>query len=127
MGPVFLFDMGVVIFMIGPASGELDGLFSLGEVFQEGSVEELTAVVAIEAEEREREGFFDVFDLLKGAGFAGSPDGALFSPSGGNVDEVDGICVHTGGGGAAMGDGIGFEEARSGFIPLIGFDGDLLS
>ena len=26
-----------------------------------------------------------------------------------------------------MGDGVGFEEARSGFIPLIGFDGDLFS
>lgn len=25
MGPVFLFDVGVVVFMIGPASGELDG------------------------------------------------------------------------------------------------------
>jgi hypothetical protein len=64
VGPVFLFDMGVVIFVIGPASGELDGLFSLGEVFGEGSVEELMAVIAIEAEDGKREGFFDVFDLF---------------------------------------------------------------
>ena len=61
MGPVFLFDMGVVIFVIGPASGELDGLFSLGEVFEEG---QLMAVIAIEAEDGKREGFFDVFDLF---------------------------------------------------------------
>jgi hypothetical protein len=85
------------------------------------------AVIAIEAEEREREGFFDVFDLFQDAGFARSPDGALFSPSGGDVNEVDGIGVHTGGGGAAVGDGIRFEETRTGFIPLIGFDGDLFS
>ena len=30
--PVFLFDMGVVIFVVGPASCELDGLFSFGKV-----------------------------------------------------------------------------------------------
>ena len=30
--PVFLFYMGIVIFVIGPASGELDGLFSFGKV-----------------------------------------------------------------------------------------------
>jgi hypothetical protein len=105
--------MGVVIFVIGPASGELDGLFSLGEVFEEGSVEELAAVIAIEAEDGEREGFFDVFDLLKDAGFTRSPYGALFCPAGGDIDEVDGIGVHSGGGIAAMGDGIGFEESRS--------------
>ena len=29
MSPVFLFDMGVVIFVIGAASGELDGCFLL--------------------------------------------------------------------------------------------------
>ena len=127
MGPVFLFDMGVVIFMIGPASGELDGLFSLGEVFQEGPVEELMAVIAIEAADGEWEVFIDVSDLFQDLGFSLSPDGALFSPSGGDIDEVDGIGIHTGGGGAAMGDGVGFEEARSGFIPLIGFDGDLFS
>ena len=26
-----------------------------------------------------------------------------------------------------MGDGISFEEARAGFIPLVGLDGDLVS
>jgi hypothetical protein len=116
--------MGVVIFVIGPASGELDRMFSLGEVSDEGPVEELTAVIAIEAEDGEREGFFDVFDLLKDAGFARSPYGALFCPAGGDIDEVDGIGVPSGSGIAAVGDGIGFEEARPRFIPLIGFDGE---
>ena len=33
--PVFLFDVGVVVFVIGSASGEVDGLGSLGKVFEE--------------------------------------------------------------------------------------------
>jgi hypothetical protein len=51
MSPVFLFDMGVVIFVIGAAAGEVDGLFSLGEVSEEVVVEEFGAVIAVEAEE----------------------------------------------------------------------------
>ena len=111
MGPVFLFDMGVVIFVISPASGELYGLFSVGKVSQEVLVEELSSVIAIEALDREWEGFFDAFDLFEDLGFSLSPDGTLFSPAGGDIDEVDGIDVHTGGGVSTMGDGIGFEKA----------------
>jgi hypothetical protein len=57
--------MSVVIFVIGPASGELDGLFSFGKVSEEVIVEELPSIIAIEAEEGKREGFFDVFDLFQ--------------------------------------------------------------
>jgi hypothetical protein len=32
VGPVFLFDVGVVVFVVGAGAGEVDGLFSLGEV-----------------------------------------------------------------------------------------------
>jgi hypothetical protein len=32
MGPVFLFDMGVVFIVVSAAAGKLDGLFSFGEV-----------------------------------------------------------------------------------------------
>ena len=127
MSPVFLFDMGVVVFVIGPASGELDGLFSFGEVPQEVLVEELTSVVGIEAEDGEWDCFFDVFDLFEHSRFTLSPDGTLFGPAGSDIYEVDGIGVHSGRGIAAMSDGIRFKEARARFIPLIGFDGDLFS
>ena len=122
MGPVFLFGVDVVIFVVGYALGEVDGLFSVGEVPQEVVIEELAVVVAIEAEVGERAGFFDVFDLFERLGFAFAPDGALLGPSGGNIDKVNGIDVHTGGEISAMGDGIGFEESWSRFIPLIGFN-----
>ena len=32
LGPVFLFDVGVVFFVVRAATGKLDGLFSVGEV-----------------------------------------------------------------------------------------------
>jgi hypothetical protein len=77
--------------MVGPASCKLDGLFSLGKVSLEVIVKELASVVAIEAEDGEREGFFDIFDLSQNVRFSLSPDGALFGPTGGDIYEVDGI------------------------------------
>ena len=65
MSPVFLFYMGIVVFVIGSASGELDGLFSFDKVPLEVIVEELTSIITIEAEDGKREGFFDVFNLFQ--------------------------------------------------------------
>jgi hypothetical protein len=53
MGPVFLFDMSVVIFVVGSRASKLDGAFSLCEMFQEVIIEELSAIVAIKAEQGE--------------------------------------------------------------------------
>jgi len=127
MGPVFLFDMGVVVVVVGAAASELDGLFFLGEVAQEVVVEEFGSVVGVEAEQGEREGLFDMADLLEDGGFAFAPDGSLFGPAGGDVDDIEGVGEHAGERFAAVGDGVGFEEAGAGFVPLVGFDGDLVS
>jgi len=108
--PVFLLDVGVVIFVVGPASCELDGLFSFGKVSQEVIVEELASVIAIEAEDWEREDFFNVFDLFQDPGFSFSPDCTLFSPPGSDIDEIYGVDVHSRGGITTMSDRIGFEE-----------------
>ena len=90
-------------------------------------IEKLASVITIEAEDREEECFFDVFDLFQNPGISFSPDCALFSPPGGDIDEIDGVDVHSGGGIATMSGRIGFEQTRPGFVPLIGFDGDVLS
>ena len=126
MGPVFLFDMSVVLFVVGAAAGELDGIGSLVEVTEEVVVEEFGAVIAVEAEEGERERGFDVMDLFQDPGFSFAPDGSLFGPASGDIDGVDGIGEHAGERIAAVGDGVSFEEAGAGFIPLVGFDGDLV-
>ncbi len=127
MSPVFLFDMSVVLIVVGAAAGELDGLGSLREVAEEVVVKEFGAVIAVEAEEGEREGGFDVLDLFQDAGFAFAPDGSLFGPAGGDIDGIDGIGEHAGERVAAVGNGVGFEESGAGFIPLIGFDGDMVA
>jgi hypothetical protein len=64
VGPVFLFDVSVIIFVIGTASGELDGLFSLGKMFEEVVIEEFGAVVTIEAKQGEGQGGFNIFNLF---------------------------------------------------------------
>ena len=53
VGPVFLFDVSVVIFVIGSGASELYGALSLSEMFQEVIIEEFAAIVAIEAEQGE--------------------------------------------------------------------------
>ena len=55
VGPVFLFDVCVIIFVVGTASGEVDGLFSLGKVSEEVVIKELRSVVTIEAKQGEKE------------------------------------------------------------------------
>jgi hypothetical protein len=90
-------------------------------------IEKLAAIVAIKAKQGKGQSLFDLFDLFEGVRFSFAPDGPLFGPAGGNIDAINGIGEHTGEGVAAMGDGVGFEKAWSGFVPLIGFDRDLSS
>jgi hypothetical protein len=51
----------------------------------------------------------------------------LFGPAGSDIDAVDGIGEHAVEGFSAMGDGIGFEEAGVGLVPLVGLDRDVFS
>jgi hypothetical protein len=90
-------------------------------------IEELAAIVAIEAKQGKGQSLFDLFDLFEGVRFSFAPDGPLFGPAGSDIDAVNGIGEHPGEGVSAMGDGVGFEKAWSGFVPLIGFDRDLSS
>jgi hypothetical protein len=90
-------------------------------------IEKLTAIVAIKAKQRKGQGLFDLFDLFESIRFSFAPDGPLFGPAGSNIDTIDGIGEHPGEGLSTMGDGVSFEEAGLGWVPLIGFDRDLFS
>ena len=90
-------------------------------------IEKLSAIVAVEAKQGEGQSLFDLFDLFEGVSFSFAPDGPLFGPAGGDIDAINGIGEHTGEGVSAMGDGVGFEEAGLGLVPLIGFNRDLSS
>jgi len=125
VSPVFLLHMGVIIPAVSPASGKVDWLLSLGEMSQEVVIEEFGAVIAIEAEQGKGQGLFDGFDLLQHPGLPLAPDGALFGPAGGEVDEVQGIGEQAGQGFPAMGHTVRLQESRAGLLPLVGLNGDV--
>jgi len=64
MSPILLFYMAVVIFAIGPASGELDRLPSLAKVPYEMVIYEFSTVIAVKAKQREGKRGLNVLDLL---------------------------------------------------------------
>jgi len=127
MGPVFLFNMGIVIFVVSTAAGEGDWGGSITEVAQEVMVKELGSVVAVKAKKGERERLFDMADLQQDIGFAAAPDGALFAPAGGNVNTVNGMGELAGHGLTAVGDSVGLKEARLCLVPLFSGNGDLVT
>ncbi len=124
MGEVFLFDVSVVVFFVGAGAGEDNWLFAFLAIFYEMPVEELVTVVGVEAAQRERQGRFNVFDLVEDIALSGTPDGSLFSPASGYVDSAD---VLTGGGCAAMGDRVDLEEPWLRLFPLACFDRDVIT
>lgn len=126
MSPVFLFDVGIVIFSVGARAGEPDGASTILEELDEMPVEELGPVVTIEAQQWEGQRDFDVLDLLRDSGLPSAPDSALLGPLAGNIDGIEGRDEFSGHRVAAMGHGIGFEEAWARFIPLRSLDGDLV-
>ena len=63
MGTVFLFDMGVVVFLVGPAAGELDVILIAER--HEMAVDEFRAVVGIDAQQFERQSPFNVLHGTK--------------------------------------------------------------
>jgi len=55
MGPVFLFNMGIVVLFIRAGTGELNRLaLAQGEILIKMIIDKLTAVIGIESSEGER-------------------------------------------------------------------------
>lgn len=127
MSPVLLLHMGVIVFVVGPASGELNRVPSAGEMSQEVVIEKLRAVITIEAQQGKRKGLFNMVDLLKDPCLPFAPYGSLLAPPGSDIHAVNGIGEHTSWGGTAVGYGIGLEESGADLIPLSGLNGDVLS
>ena len=127
MGPVFLFDMGVVVFVIGPAAGKVDRLFAIGKMTQEVIIEKLAAIIGIKPQDRKRKHCFDVFDLIQDAFFTFSSYSPLFGPARSDINEVNGVGEHSQKRFATMGHRVGFQEPWAGYVPLVGVYGDFFS
>ncbi len=82
MGLVLLLHIGFVIFVVGPASHELDWVFSVGKVTRQVIVEKLRAVITFESPQRKGKGLFDMTDLPKYTCLSCASDGSLLAPSG---------------------------------------------
>src|ERR1035437_2524317 len=111
MGPVFLLDVSIVILVISPASSKLDWLFSLHEVSQQVIVQEFGAIVTVESFQIKRESLFDVFYLLENISFSFAPYSSLLSPSGSDINAVDGECKHPSHRVAAVSNRIGLQKS----------------
>lgn len=118
---------GVVVFLVGAGTREGNGFFAFLAVFDEMPVEELMAVVGIEAAKREGQRSFNVFDLFKVAAFTCAPDSALFDPASGDVHGIKSTNELSGGRSPAVRDSIYFDESWFRFFPLPCFNRDVIA
>ncbi len=125
--PVLLFDMGVVILVIGPRARDLHGALAVLEVVDQMPVQELAAIITIEAPQQEGQSRLDGDELSQDVGLAFAPDRALLRPAGGEIGRVDGVDELAAHRGAAVRDRIGFQEAGPRLISLVGADRNLVA
>ncbi len=85
MTPVFLLNVGVIIFVIWSTSGKGNHRLSFTEILNKVDVQELTTVIGIESKDREVQGAFNVFNLLYYPSSALIPYGTALSPTAINI------------------------------------------
>ena len=124
MGPVFLFDMSIVVFLVGSATSELDVF--LMAISPEVMVNEFRAVVGVYGLEGEGQSLTDLPEGQEDAGFAFAHDGSGFHPTGEDVRKVKRPQELSGSALAAMGDQVYLDRARAVHAPGLGLDGDLV-
>jgi len=87
--PVFLLNMSVIIFLVGPSPRELN--FPFLAVSIEKVVDKLCPIVRVDTQQGEGETPFNFFNGFDNAFFVFSQDGAAFTPSGVNVGDIQGV------------------------------------
>jgi len=124
MGPVFLFDVGVVILFVGPASGKLDLLAPA--VAQKMIVDELGAVIRVDPPQPERQAAAHLIHGRNDPLLGLSQHGPSLHPGAvdvGLVQRVDEFPLATV---SRMGDQIDLGKAGDAHLPAIGLDGDMV-
>src|ERR1700741_4983773 len=100
-GAVFLLDVSAVIFLPGATAGEGDGVaLTIGI---EMLVDELGAVVTVEADERHGQELPHAMDSAAHPVLALAPDGLPLHPAGSDIDGAEGAEVEALGAAAAVG------------------------
>ncbi len=124
MGPIFLLDMGIVVFFIGPPAGELD--LAPATVLEELGIDELRTVVGIQAAEGKGERGVQLGHGGADRALGLPQNGAGLDPAGMDIGEIEGLEKFTVGPIAGMGDEIDLGEARRGDVPVLSADGDVM-
>jgi hypothetical protein len=123
-GAVFLLDVGIVVLLVGSATGE-GNRFTSTE-FQQGVVDEFGPVVGIPAQEGKRESLTHMADTSENAVSTLSPNGLELHPGRANVHCAQRGQIEARRRVAAMSDEIALEKSRSGVVPVgEGSNGDL--
>ena len=123
--PVLLLDVGVVVAVIRARAGEGHGLLALVQVAQQVVVEELAAVVAVEAQQREGQPGLHRARGRQHARRALVPHGPALGPLGRDVGVGQAPEEVPGQAGPAVGHAVGFQIAGPRHIPGAGADRDL--
>lgn len=127
VGPVFLFDVGIVVFLVGTGAGELDGR-ACGPLTEgeQRVVDELGSVVRVNPSQREGEVAFDAAHGVEDSGLTFAQNGLSFYPARLDVDAIQGVEELSIGACARMRDQIDLEESGLGDLPMVGLDGNHL-
>src|SRR2546429_660897 len=120
--PVLLFDVGVVVLLVGPAAGELDllGLAVLPEML----VNELRAVVRVDAAQPEGQAGPELLERGLHGRLALAQHRRRLDPGGVDIGEVQRMHELAVPEATAMGDEVNLGEAGGGDIPPVGLHGD---
>jgi hypothetical protein len=124
-GVVFLFDIATVVLAVWPTASKGD-LEVVAEA-QQVVIDELAAIVRVDAEQGKREIVFNGVESLYDPALGFITHSAGFCPSWGDIGGVEALDEVTIGGAAVMSDQIDLKEARCFLVPFfVGSDGDMM-
>src|SRR5262245_21963958 len=115
-GAVFLLDVRAVVFLPGATAGEGDRVPPA--IGQPVLIDELGAVVAVQADERHRQELAHAMNGAAHAVLALAPDGLQLDPAGGDINGAESTEVEALGAAAAVGDQVDLEETGASIVPL---------
>jgi hypothetical protein len=124
LGPILLFDMRVVVFLVGAAAGELDGMILT--VVEDAGIDELGAVVGVDAKEWKGEGLAHFRQRGAHGALALADGGTGLVPAGVDVDENERLQKLAVRPVSGVRDKVDFGEARRGYVPVFSADGDVV-
>ena len=123
--PVFLFGIGVVVFVGGPPPGEADGALAFGQITKQVMIKEFPPVIGVEAEDEERQFVLDLLEGFPDSFITFIPYRPVQGPTAENIrhskgpDEVALNRI------SAMSHGVGVQKPLPIHIGVIGLDGNL--